>query len=81
MWFLDCQPNLIDRRNESLPSVESVFGFVFVSCVADEGTEVAHTDTDTWGLADVDIMISYFSYKMRMYQEEKTNSIIYIKIE
>ena len=79
MWFLDCQPNLIDRRNESLPSVESVFGFVFVSCVADEGTEVA--DTGTWGLADVDIMISYFSYKMRMYQEEKTNSIIYIKIE
>ena len=52
--------------------MESVFGFVFFLCVADEGTAVARTGTGTLGLADVNIMISYFSYKMRMYQEERT---------
>ena len=62
----------MERRGgkENIPSVESVFGFVFVSCVADEGTEVA--DTGTLGLADVDITTLYFSYKVRMYQEERT---------
>jgi hypothetical protein len=51
------------RQSRDLPRVESALAFVFVfvleSCVADEGTEVANMDT--FGLAEVDIMILLLS--------------------
>jgi len=45
-----------------LPGVESVLGIV--SCVADERTEAGNTDT--LGMAEVDIVILYFSYKYKI---------------